>query len=223
MSENTLGVGSYYWAAIPRAFWSAWEWAIGQGLLLTILLALALLVCATAYALMRVLRRRHSWDHAMEEVGRALRDFLVAGLAASAVALLILFGIFFVRDAPTELGKLQTEVAGWKKAWEDQAQKDATELSKLRLTLSGAEIAYGVSVVKIEPSFDLKNSNDTLELRPVLKNNTSTAIRWRVSRYDLQVPSRQMTSTDRASSVAAGGDVMTFFPNIGLSMEQFKN
>lgn len=47
----------------------------------------------------------------MTAVGRAIRDFGFAGIAASLLALVILFGIFFVSDAPQQIAIKDKEIA----------------------------------------------------------------------------------------------------------------
>jgi hypothetical protein len=101
--EPAISLGSYYGAAISRSFAAGWDWAIGQGLTLTILLGIGAVVCASLYAVIRAFRRSHSWTDAMNSVGKAIRDFLVAGVGAVIVMLVIMFGWFFVRDAPEQL------------------------------------------------------------------------------------------------------------------------
>ena len=117
-TEPAMLVGSYYAEAIPRAFWAAWDWMLGQGILLTILLAFTLVVSASGFAIYRACRRQHSWADARKVVGHAIKDFGIAGLAATALALIIVFCIFFIIDAPHQLElanqqitKLKTRIA----------------------------------------------------------------------------------------------------------------
>jgi hypothetical protein len=110
-NEVTISLGSYYGAAIPRAFWAGWDWAFGQGLLLTILLGIGALFCAILYALIRAIRRSHSWQAALSHVGQALGDFLIAGVGAVAIVLLCLFGWFFVHDAPKQIAQREQRIA----------------------------------------------------------------------------------------------------------------
>jgi hypothetical protein len=110
-NEVTISLGSYYGAAIPRAFWAGWDWAFGQGLLLTILLGIGALFCTILYALIRAIRRSHSWQAALSHVGQALGDFLIAGVGAVAIVLLCLFGWFFVHDAPKQIAQREQRIA----------------------------------------------------------------------------------------------------------------
>ena len=82
--------------AAPHA---ALDWAIKQGLLLTILLGIGAVICAVIiYAAIRVLRRSHSLPAAMNRVWRAIADFLIAGVGAVVIVLLGLFVWFFIRE-----------------------------------------------------------------------------------------------------------------------------
>jgi hypothetical protein len=105
MDNTALSVSSYYRAAIGRAFHAALEWMLGQGILLTLLLAVALLISASAFAVFRAWCRYHSWNNAVRDTKRAGGDFFGAGLGVLCLALLILFVIFFAKDAPAQLNK----------------------------------------------------------------------------------------------------------------------
>src|SRR2546421_10683789 len=104
--EVRQSVWSYYPAAFVRAFWSAWDWAVGQGLYLSILLA----VCALIFTIARAMGRSRSWADAKGDVVHALADFISAGVAATCIGLFILFVIFLMRDPPTQLQKAREEI-----------------------------------------------------------------------------------------------------------------
>jgi hypothetical protein len=125
-----MSIGSYYAEAIPRAFLAGWDWMLSEGILLTLLLAFALLVWAIGFASFRAFGRRHSWADAMTEVRKAARDFGIAGIAATGLALAILFVVFFVRDAPTQLLKASDEIQTLKR---ELSQKPSGEFTALFL------------------------------------------------------------------------------------------
>jgi len=103
--EPTVTLGSYYGAAIPRAFWAAWDWAFGQGLALTVLLGCGAVACAALYAVIRTLRRSHSWADAINSIRHAIADFLIGGIGAIVIVLMGLFLWFFINDAPKQLNE----------------------------------------------------------------------------------------------------------------------
>src|SRR6202035_38829 len=106
--EPTISLVAYYAAAISRAFWAAWDLALGQGLLLTILLGVGALVCASGYAMIRAWRRSHPWQ---AQVGQAFIDFLIAGVGAVVIMLALLFGWFFIQDAPHQIAQRDARIA----------------------------------------------------------------------------------------------------------------
>ena len=115
----------YYHDATGRSWDAAWEWATGQGIYLTWLFAIGVVACAAIYATIRAVRKHHSWGDAMSEVRRAIKDFILAAIGASAFVLLLLFVVFFVRDAPTKMMALEKQL-------NDQDLKHTSELEHLR-------------------------------------------------------------------------------------------
>jgi len=108
--KPAISFGSYYGAAIPRAFWAGWDWAFGQGLGLTILLGCGAVASAAVYALIRAWRRSHSWADARKGVRHATADFLISGVGAIVIVLVGLFVWFFVNDAPTQIESLREKL-----------------------------------------------------------------------------------------------------------------
>jgi hypothetical protein len=107
---------AYYGNAFSRSWSATWDWATGQGIYLTWLLAFGVVVCAGIFAVVRATRKDHSWDDAVGEVRKALGDFVIAVFGASVFVLLLMFCVFFVWDAPTQskisqnaLASLRTE------------------------------------------------------------------------------------------------------------------
>ena len=94
---------SYYRAAVPRSAVAGWRWARGQGLYLSILLAVGVRASAIAFAVIRVLGGRDTWQNAVSAITRAFVDFAGAGLIATAIVLFIAFMVFFVQDAPNQI------------------------------------------------------------------------------------------------------------------------
>jgi hypothetical protein len=107
VGNGTISISSYYGEALPRAFWAGWNWAFGQGLLLTILLGISALV----YAMIRAFRRSHSWQAAGSHISQALLDFLIAGIGAGSIVSIILFAWFFVQDAPKQIAIRDQRIA----------------------------------------------------------------------------------------------------------------
>lgn len=92
---------SYYGHAFTRSWYSAWDWATGQGIYLTWLFALGVVIAAAIYAAVRAWRKHHSWSQAVSDVRKALGDFVMAAFGGTVVVLVLLFVVFFIRDAHT--------------------------------------------------------------------------------------------------------------------------
>jgi hypothetical protein len=101
----SAGFIAYYLAAIHRSWQAAWGWASGQGILLSLLFALAVFVVAILYAVFAT----RSWSTAMSEIRQAVQRFVVAVVGIPLVVMMVLFIIFFIQDAPTELAALTKE------------------------------------------------------------------------------------------------------------------
>jgi hypothetical protein len=102
-------MGAYYHKAFPRAFHAAIEWAIGQGWVLILSLAVAGLVCAALFAFVRAARRHDSWSIALGDIRSAVTDFLLVFAGATIVVICALFVIFLVRDAPDQVSIARAE------------------------------------------------------------------------------------------------------------------
>jgi hypothetical protein len=108
--EPAITLGSYYGAAILRAFWAGWDWAFGQGLGLTILLLFGAVASATLYAVARAWRRSQSWADARNSVEHIMADLLTSGIGAIVVVFIILFVWFFVKDAPMQMEEAHLKI-----------------------------------------------------------------------------------------------------------------
>jgi hypothetical protein len=101
----------YYQSALSRAWLATWDWTAGQGILLTWALAVCALICAVVFTVVRAHRKHHSWSDAMKDVRTAVGNFVLSAIATTVVFLLILFAVFFVRDAPEQARLAKTTIA----------------------------------------------------------------------------------------------------------------
>jgi hypothetical protein len=93
--DSPLGWGEdrrsrVYQGAIGRSWFSAWDWATGQGIFLTWAFAVGVVVCAVLYAVFRAHRKHHSWGDAMSDAKEAIRDFVLAAIGATVFLLFYL-------------------------------------------------------------------------------------------------------------------------------------
>jgi hypothetical protein len=58
----------------------------------------------------RAWRRSHSWADARKGVRHATADFLISGIGAIVIVLIVLFVWFFVNDAPTQIESLREKI-----------------------------------------------------------------------------------------------------------------
>jgi hypothetical protein len=105
----------YYASAFSRSWSEAWAWATGQGIVLAWSLAVAVLIISIAFAVIRAFRKHHSWPDAVKDAGRAGRDFFVFGIASSALVLVGLVAIFFLRDAPDQIAAATKDIDNLKR------------------------------------------------------------------------------------------------------------
>jgi hypothetical protein len=115
----------YYVGAFTRSWSAAWLWATGQGILLTWLLAVGLSIASIAIAVGRAAIKYHSWQEAKNHVGNTLADFAGVVVLSSIITLIILFGVFFVRDAPDQ-------IAAANKAIDNLKSENAKAITELK-------------------------------------------------------------------------------------------
>jgi hypothetical protein len=101
---------AYYRNAIVRSAQEALDWALGQGILLTILFSIGLLIIAVIYALLRMRLDEQGWRGAVSAIRTAVKDFITAGVIGTAVVLLLAFIVFFVKDAPDQVESLHKDL-----------------------------------------------------------------------------------------------------------------
>lgn len=94
---------AYYKESIPRIFWASWDWAIGQGLSLTVVLAVALPLFVIVFEVVCAWRRYKTWAEAKKHIRSAVGRFLREIIVIIIVAPTILFVIFFIQDAPNQI------------------------------------------------------------------------------------------------------------------------
>jgi hypothetical protein len=164
---------SYYEIAIPRAFWAGWDWAIGQGLLLTILLGIGSVICASLYAVIRSMKRSLSWSDAMNHVGQAVADFLIAGFGAIVIVMMFLFVIFFVRDAPNQLANAKDEITNWQAAWEKQASADRISIDELHRQL---EVSIQPANFSFSVQYMQRIADESVDTGLTIRNETQSTI-----------------------------------------------
>ena len=131
---------AYYVAAISRSWIAGWDWATGQGIILTWSLAGAVLVLSVCFAAVKAIRKHHSWRDAFNDARRAVQDFLLAMVVSSILVLVSLFVVFFVKDAPTQMALAKQAIELVKTESEQRTDKLTSENAKIVDRLK-AEIA----------------------------------------------------------------------------------
>jgi hypothetical protein len=102
---------TYYYEAFKRCALAAWDWATGQGLYLTWMIAVGVVISAVLYAVMRAVRKHHTWEDAFGNIRKSVEEFIFVVFAGTFIALVLLFFTFFVRDAPERLAAEQAAVS----------------------------------------------------------------------------------------------------------------
>ena len=143
------------------------------GLLLTILLGIGAVICASLYAVIRAMRRSHSWSDAMNHVWRAIADFLIAGFGAIVIVLIFLFVVFFIRDAPNQLGNANNEITNWQTAWEKQSVADRMSIDELHRQL---EVSRQPANFSFSFQYMQRIADDSVDVGLTIRNETQSTI-----------------------------------------------
>src|SRR5215472_7784064 len=105
-----MTVWSYYSEAIPRAFSHAYDWAVGQGLWLTILMTIA----TSLFAGLRLLRPgwlgRTKGANGIHNWGRSTVETSITLIGGVGVLLCLAFVWAFVQDAPEQVSLLREQL-----------------------------------------------------------------------------------------------------------------
>jgi hypothetical protein len=126
----------YYVQAVPRAFWAAIDWALGQGWALSLLLVIGPSVYGIVLAFVRACKAHRSWRSAVAQTVKASTDLLPKTfLGGTVVGFGLLFMWFFINDAPEQMRLVRQEAtAGVSNARKDTAQlQGQVELLKKQL------------------------------------------------------------------------------------------
>jgi hypothetical protein len=209
-------LASYYGVAIQRVFWGAWGWAVGQGIILTILLVVGGIV----FELLRFLRRRSSAAADMKSFGQYLRETGIAALGGAGLVALFLFVVFFVQDAPVQLNDanqklahLKSQIASMENAHQKTISQKESIISQLRQRLEQPNIGYSLSISRLIISLDKTNNTNALEIRLMIHNDTQRPLRWRVTKYFFVIAGTEITSMSADSAVIARDTDVMFFAN----------
>jgi hypothetical protein len=230
-----VSVLAYYRAAIPRAFSAGWHWAVGQGLYLTILLATGLLIFAIIYSVIQALRRVHSWADAVSNIHHAIADFFGAAIIATLITLLILFMVFLVMDAPLQINLANKKITDLNQRLNSVENDKEITIEKLKgekdseiailqarvKELESPNIAYSVSALELEASLDLNNVENTFELRPKVTNQVNRVLHLQIRRLTVEYASKTIMFDDPRDYIIRPGATITFYPNKGLSRDEF--
>jgi hypothetical protein len=106
---GSISLASYYEAAIPRAFSAGWDWAVSQGIKLTLVIVVANVIFG---ALLVVAMRRRFNSEAIHRWWRWTWETPVALVGALTITTLILFLWFFINDAPKQLSEAREQIDG---------------------------------------------------------------------------------------------------------------
>jgi hypothetical protein len=93
--------------------------------LLTWFLAIGLPIVSVVIAVVRASIKYHSWLEAKRHIGNTLSEFVGTVILSSVIALVLLFAVFFVRDAPDQ-------IAAATKAIDDLKSEDAKVVAELK-------------------------------------------------------------------------------------------
>src|SRR5271169_714459 len=101
---------AYYKEAIPRAFYAALNWALGQGWMLSLLLAVGVVVSAALFAFVRAWRGHHSWLDAVRNLRTEIASFVLVFVGGSTFVMGSLFFGFLLADPPNQIAAANLKV-----------------------------------------------------------------------------------------------------------------
>jgi hypothetical protein len=89
-----------------------------------------------------------------------------------------------------------------------------------RATIRSQSYAYGLALTGIQPSLDIENNENTLEIRLFLRNFSGSPIKFVMKRLDEKIEAQLVSTADRGAVIPR--DVqLTFFPSGGFSRQQY--
>ena len=150
-------LSAYYLAAIPRAFWLGWQWAVAQGFWLTFWIAICTLVTECLLLSRRVSADPSDRRQAMNRLKRALAEGSVALGGGMALLAIGTFVAFFIQDAPKQANTAQQLTSDLQKKVSDQ-QSHIEAMAKDIAALK-RQIGDGLNFVgspAIDPKFSMR-------------------------------------------------------------------
>jgi hypothetical protein len=107
--ENPVAVSfwAYYGAAIPRAFWTGWDWIVALGIPASLLLA----VCILAAESLILFTAKRPAETPRDWWARYGYPTIRATAGGVVLFIVIIFAVTFIQDAPQQLSKAQQEAA----------------------------------------------------------------------------------------------------------------
>jgi len=83
---------------------------------------------------------------------------------------------------------------------------------------SAVNYAYGLSIESFQPSLDLQNAANTLEIRLLLRNAAGAPIKFLVDLLETKICETTVTTRNRGAILDKDSET-TFFPDSGLQQK----
>jgi hypothetical protein len=89
------------------------------------------------------------------------------------------------------------------------------------LQLKQVDYAHGLGLTQVQPSVDLGNLKNSLELRLQLSNSVAAPLKFVVDRYVQTIGEKEVVTKSANPAVIPKAGQMTFFPNVGFSKTDY--
>jgi hypothetical protein len=99
-------------------------------------------------------------------------------------------------------------------------QRGAATTSNAKESEGEIEYAHGLALERVQPSLDLRNAQNTLETRLVLRNASGAPVKFLIERFDVVMFGNVVKSQGMTAIIPKDGEV-TLFPGSGFSKKQY--
>lgn len=108
------------------------------------------------------------------------------------------------------------ETLAWINTREAKSNSDRTAMPE-------ADYSHTLAFAGLQPSLDLKNEHNRLEVRVVLANKGDRPVHYRMDKLEMTFGSYRVETHVPRSFLVAKGDTSVFFPDGGLTAAQYRS
>ena len=169
---------------------------------------------------------RHQVWTFLRLVGREWASLVTGSLSALlllvglCISLAGTFGLKIPADSAIQLGTwLLAAICGGQAAYSAWAREHAICL-ELQRKLSAH--AHGLSF-QFASSFDSNNNDNAVEIRTIILNKADTALSWVLRLMEIRLGNKVLVDKESGPFIIHRGEAFTWFPNKGLSLDEYNS